>query len=378
MRGKNRLWGITTILIAMVISTSRLHSQVFVNESDKELMYLNIRDSDGHIHSQMFFSKGKAYFQEGKSFYGTGKQRLKNIDGKGQPIGIVPSTLQHILMEKCWLLTIRVDEMQFHWAIDERLEMAIIVDALTIHDKKVETIVSAGMKPEPKIEQEVEATGIAFNDHENRVVIKGVANVPYAAGRTCIFDLKAAATNEGKPPEAKQPAAPKETELVIKEDGTLTAQDVLVHLTSPLVGEPETLLRNVTITNQFKNGLMLLEIRGMGGVRTGIVYCDKGQSMTFDARGFPISGQGKFKVEAVGKDKSQIVAGWLDYAGSARSGKKFESATLEFLQTPKDGTQPQLTDFVEAAAKPEGPTTQPTTAPAASGQAVPTSQAAGE
>jgi hypothetical protein len=337
---KSCLFKVSSVLMLsgfIVVSTLNAQ-QVLENPSDEERLYTNLSDEKG-VTSNLFVTKGKAYIQDGKVAFGTGKHRLQNVDGRGQLIGIAPSQLVVFTMDKTWALGFRVDEMRFHWDIDESRakEVAIFVDELKVHDKTVASVVS-------KKQQECVSKNIALKD--NQIILSAVSDIPFAPGRTYVIDRVASTSpREGLVQDAPQKAK-NIPELTIKKDGTLASQDIMIHLTSPINGEPETLLMNTTLMNQYKDRLMFLEIRGIAGGRTALLYFDEGQSIDFDEGGVPVSGKGKFRLEAV-KPEGQLLVGWLSPPSSPHHGKKVKSVNLEFVSTGKAIPQLDLTELVE-------------------------------
>ena len=330
---------VTTVLLASgFLASLAAHAQVINNPSDQELMYTTLTDKEGVTTSELYVTKGKVYIQNGQVAFGTGKHRLKNVDGRGQYIGVAPSQLVMYTMDKTWVLGFRVDEMVFHWNFDELRgnEMSLIVDILKIHDKTISSIVSEN-------QQESVCTDIALK--ENRILLSGVSDIPFAPGRTYVTDQNApTATDEDVVPSIQEKRNGKR-ELTILKDGTLASQDIMVHLTSPVSGELETFLRNTKLINQYKDRLMLLEIRGVGGERTSLLYFDKGQSIDFDDRGVPVSGKGKIRLEAINSE-GQLLVGWLSAPNSPHYRKKVQSVNLEFVSTGTGTSQLELTELV--------------------------------
>ena len=241
-------------------------------------------------------------------------------------------------MGKTWFLGFRVDEMRFHWDRDEKRakEVAIFVDELKVHDKTVAYMVS-------KKQQECVSKNIYLKD--KRILLSGVANIPFAPGRTYVTDIAASTpAREGLVQDASERVKNKR-KLTIEKDGTVASQDIMIHLTSLANGEPETLLRNTTLINKYKDKLIFLEIRGIAGERTALLYYDKGQSIDFDEGGVPVSGKGKYRLEAV-KPEGQLLSGWLSPPSSPHHGKKVKSVNLDFISTGKAMTQLNLTKLV--------------------------------
>jgi len=325
-------------ILSGLIAVSNLYAQILKNPSDEERLYTAIVDEKGATTSKLFFIKGKAYFKDGKVVFGTGKHRLQNVDGQGQYISIAPSQLVMFTMDKTWILGFRVDEMRFRWDMDETRakEVAIFVDELKVHDKTVAYMVS-------EKQQECVSKNIYLKD--NRILLSGVANIPFAPGRTYITDLPASMPAlEGLVKSASE-RVKKKHNLTVEKDGTVASQDIMIHLSSPVNGEPETLLRNTTLINQYKDKLMFLEIRGIAGERTALLHYDKGQSIDFDEGGVPVSGKGKYRLEAV-KPEGQLLSGWLSPPSSPYHGKKVKSVNLEFVSTGKTMPQLNLTELV--------------------------------
>jgi len=343
----------------LMMTTSQLLAQTVINnDSDRELMHSRMSDEQGNATSELYVARGKVYLQNGEVVFGTGRHRLKNVDGLGQYISVVPTMFQNIAtLDKQWVMGFRVDEMRFHWDFDsERMNVVIVTDALTPHDNSVTAIVDG--KPVNS-----QAKEISFSKRENCLVLAGVADMPYSGATRYIFDgigkyqamaawrrlagdapTQATTQDAPKAPtNAREEASKKE--IIIRDDGLIAAQDVMVHLTSPVKGVPETLLRDVTITNEFEDDLLLLEIDGAAGARTGALYFDKGQSVHFDGKGVPDSGQGVFKLE--GAKDGQMIARWLAPSGSPFLGKKIKTANVEFVRTKSGATEVQLSDVVE-------------------------------
>ena len=320
---------VTPALTQIVGEVQQDRRNLIINNSgESEVMYA--RSSN----TQLFVSsKGKVYFdQEGKITFGTGNHRLKNVDGQGSNIWITPSLLDAVTMSKAWVLGFRADEMKFQWIFDEPHtgETEIVVDSLTAHNNKVVSggVYRTGDTAAKFTERTVGAERISLI--ENRIVLKGISNLTYVAGRSYIKEDTGPAKTL---PETESSASERgscERKLVIGEDGIVALQDIMVHLTHPLEGEAETLLRNVTLVNQYRDQLMFLEIRGNAGKPTAIVFFDKGQSVCIDKRGNPVSGKGKFEIRPA--QGGQLIGGWLKGTRLSGRGKLLsESATFEFI-----------------------------------------------
>jgi hypothetical protein len=322
------------ITAGLACVTTAFGQQVLNNTTDGEQMYISSSDQEGNVTTQYFVSsKGKAYIQNGKIAFGTEHHRLKNVNGKGSEIVIMPNQLDRAAMNLIWVLTIRVDEMKFRWALDEEHggEMTIAVDAFTPHNKNVTSGgISKDDDPSPKYDEHSVATkDILLNG--SWIVLSDVSGIPYTPGRTYLNENKSA-TNSGQ--NVSVPAismSSSEDKLTIAADGTLAHQDIIVHLTSPLQGDSETLLRKVTLENQYKDDLMFLEMRGVAGERTSIVYFNKGQSVSFDSSGNPVAGSGKFEIDPT--TQGQPIVGWLNSTSLRGQAKLMSKATFEFTDT---------------------------------------------
>jgi hypothetical protein len=305
-------------------------SAILDNPYDNEVMYSNLVDQHGTTISQLFFSKGKVYFDKnGKLDFGTGNHRLKALPDKYQTM-----TTHASEGEGVWVIAFWVDEMRFHWELDAvQREFAIMVDAVSPHTSEAMWVDHQG---KPKV---VTAKQIILREH--RIVLEALSNLPYAAARSYITQGASAPApgpkTDGRSPnssaattQTNRVAASCDHKLEVMEDGTVALQDVMVHLkTSPTEGEHETRLRNVTLLNHYKDNLMFLEIRGVAGERTGLVYFDKGQSVCFDGSGNPARGDGKFKIEAT-RPEGQPVGGWLSATNLAAEGRVANTATFVF------------------------------------------------
>jgi len=330
-------------LVAVLLADTRVCAQtVLNNSSDQEIVYTTLGDRHGQTTSKLFVTKGKAYIQGGKVVFGTGNHRLLNVDDRGQYVSVVPPPFVTHAMDKVWVLGFRVDEMRFHWDLDKfRKHVFMKVDELEVHDKTVTSVVSDRQQT-PKSEEIILKEG--------RVILRGIPNLPLAPGRTYITGASGSSTAKA-PSSADSASGTNREELTVKPDGTIAHQDVLVHFTSPVDAQPETLLNNATIVNDYKDDLIILEIRGVGGDRTSLVYCDKGQSLSFDASGQPVSGQGKFTVRSV-RPEGQALTGWLAERKPSEASKHVKSASFEFVRDPTGQIQLKLSDIVEVPEEP--------------------------
>jgi hypothetical protein len=152
------------------------------------------------------------------------------MDGQGSFIGVGPSTLDAAAIGKSWILGFRADEMKFHWIFDEAHagEKTIVVNSLNVHGNNV---ISEGVflfgDPAPQMsERSVGAEQISLR--ENQIVLNWISNLPYAAGRSYINEDPGVAKTAPKTEPSTSQTASCEWKLVIREDGTVALQDVLV------------------------------------------------------------------------------------------------------------------------------------------------------
>jgi hypothetical protein len=307
-----------------------------VNNSAKEMTYLNIVDAEGKVHTAELrvAAGGEVWYDEqGNLAFGKGQHKLVNVDGKGQYIALsFPSAESNLLAG------FRVDQLDFHFEEKPPKYVSWVIDRVKPHDKTLEGNLLSNQASAKTGFQTIDISG-------GNILLRKLSAFPFVAPTTLV-DAADRTVPVVSPPwrRPERPDAAWST-IVVDGDGK-TPQTLVGRLVGATSISAETYVRKTIVKNSYKPGMRLVTIRDRLGNATSYILQDKGTAAYVDEHGHVVYATGSLRLKAV-DDAGQVIAGWLAKSGKKHLGKRVDALTIYFDRTQSGGYVMRFRDIVE-------------------------------